>query len=151
MENSTLHSQWSTLIGATLGPGEWFEISQQRIDAFADATLDHQSIHVDPDHTNTIELGGTIAHGFLSLSMLSYLSKALFDPYLDGNVVLNYGLNKLRFITPVPASAEIRLSIRIVNAEVKSQGVLVCYESVVDINQKDKPAIVAEQLALILE
>ncbi len=151
MSEQALIKTWSALADTTLGPTDWFEIDQLQIDAFADVTLDHQVIHIDPTAEATKALGGTIAHGFLGLSMLSHLSRDLLAPYVDGKVVLNYGLNKVRFITPVPASSKIRLTITIRSIEAKPQGVLVTYESVVDIHNLLKPAFVAEQLILILE
>lgn len=144
-------SNWNALIEKTLGPTEWFEIDQSRIDAFADNTLDHQVIHIDQNAPATQMLGGTIAHGFLGLSMLSHLSRELLNPYIDGKVVLNYGLNKVRFISPIAASSQIRLTIKVLGTEIKSQGLLVTYESTVNIKDQQKPAFIAEQLALILD
>lgn len=150
MSNSTKGADWSDLINRTLGPTEWFMINQSRIDAFADATLDHQSIHVDPTSEASKANGGTIAHGFLSLSLLSHLSYELLDPYIDGKVILNYGLNRVRFLAPVPAGANINLTIKILHTLEKPQGSLITYESQVQIQHCDKPAFVAEQLALVL-
>lgn len=150
MNNDSLTTHWASLIGSTLGTTDWLEIDQAKIDAFADVTSDHQVIHVDPDAFATKELGGTIAHGFLGLSMLSYLSHGLLEPHINNNVVLNYGLNRVRFITPIPASSKIRLTATVITTEAKSQGVLVTYQSQVDIDQHEKPAFVAEQLILIM-
>ncbi len=151
MNKKPLLATWSALAEKTLGPTDWFEIDQLQIDAFADITLDHQVIHIDPTAEATKALGGTIAHGFLGLSMLSHLSRDLIAPYVNEKVVLNYGLNKVRFITPIPASSKVRLTITIRKTEPRPQGVLVTYESVVEIHNLQKPAFFAEQLILILE
>lgn len=150
MSEESLIEHWQLLVGTTLGPGKWFSIDQPRIDAFADVTLDHQMIHVDPEADATKELGGTIAHGFLGLSMLSHLSQELLEPHSRGHVVLNYGLNRVRFITPVPAASKIRLTATVLTAETKPTGLMIAYDAIVEIEQQHKPAFVAEQLLLIL-
>lgn len=150
MQSDELLSHWQQLSGTELGTTEWLTIDQARIDSFADTTLDHQVIHIDPEAEATKILGGTIAHGFLSLSLLSYLSSTLTSPHVAGHTVLNYGLNRVRFLMPVPSGSDIRLQLKVVQAEEKSQGVLVTFNSEVEIRDRNKPAFVAEQLALIL-
>ena len=150
MQSNELLSHWQQLCGTDLGTTEWLTVDQARIDSFADTTLDHQVIHIDPDADATKKLGGTIAHGFLSLSLLSYLSSTLTSPHVAGHSILNYGLNRVRFLMPVPSGSDIRLHMKVVQAQEKSQGVLVTYNSELEIRDQDKPAFIAEHLALLL-
>lgn len=138
------------LTNTELATTDWFIIDQERIDNFADITLDHQVIHIDPQAPATKKLGGTIAHGFLHLSLLSHLSRSLTPPHIGDRAVLNYGLNRVRFLTPVPSGSEIRLHMKVKPVDEKSQGVLVTYTSEVEIRDHEKPAFIAEQLALLL-
>ena len=119
--------------------------------AFADTTNDHQVIHIDPDAEATKALGGTIAHGFLSLSLLSYLNASLTRPLNGQRTVLNYGLNKVRFLSPVPTGASVRSHVTVVSAEAKPKGVLVTFNTEMEIRDHDTPALVAEQLALVID
>src|SRR3546814_18069368 len=97
------------MIGQPFGTSEWAEMSQDRINQFADATGDHQFIHVDPDKAKLTPFGGTIAHGFLTLSMIPWLSAHSDIPRVDGiKMAVNYGGNKTRFITPVRSGKRIR-------------------------------------------
>lgn len=150
MQRADLISHWQQLSGTDLGTTEWLNIDQVRIDHFAETTLDHQAIHVDPDADATKKLGGTIAHGFLSLSLLSYLGSTLTAPHIAGITVLNYGLNRVRFLMPVPSGSDIRLHMKVLKTQEKSQGVLVTFHSEVEIRNREKPALIAEQLALLL-
>ena len=137
------------LIGQEVGVSRWIEVSQARIDAFADCTEDHQFIHVDPEAARATPFGGTIAHGFLTLSLASAMSYDAVRP-LDGVVMgVNYGFDKLRFLAPVPAGSRIRGRFRLLAAEDKGQGRwLLKHELTVEIEGGDKPALIAEWLAM---
>lgn len=145
-----LFTHWQALVGNDLGTTDWFTIDQARIDKFADTTVDHQVIHIDPQAPATQKLGGTIAHGFLSLSLLSHLSSTLTKPHIGAHAVLNYGLNRVRFISPVPSGSDIRLHMKVKAVEEKPQGVLVTYHSEVELRDAEKPAFIAEQMGLLL-
>lgn len=137
------------LIGQEVGVSRWVEVSQARIDAFADCTEDHQFIHVDPEAARATPFGGTIAHGFLTLSLASAMSYDAVRP-LDGVVMgVNYGFDKLRFLAPVPAGSRIRGRFRLLAADDKGQGRwLLKHELTVEIEGGDKPALVAEWLGM---
>lgn len=150
MSTNELLEQCQQRVGEKLGTSDWLTIDQQRINDFADTTLDHQVIHIDPQAQATQALGGTIAHGFLTLSLLSYLSAQITSPLNADRTVLNYGLNRVRFLTPVASGSDVRLHMTIKSVEEKKQGVLVTYNSEVEIRDAAKPALIAEQLILIL-
>ena len=138
-----------SLIGKEVGVSRWIHVDQARIDAFADTTEDRQYIHVDPERARGTPLGGTIAHGFLTLSLASAMNFDAVEP-LDGLVMgVNYGFDRLRFIAPVPAGSNIRGRFRLLAAEDKGGGRwLLRYEITVEIEGSDKPALVAEWLGL---
>lgn len=137
------------LIGQEVGVSRWIEVSQARIDAFADCTEDHQFIHVDPEAARATPFGGTIAHGFLTLSLASAMSYDAVRP-LDGVVMgVNYGFDKLRFLAPVPAGSRIRGRFRLLAADDKGHGRwLLKHELTVEIEGGDKPALIAEWLGM---
>ena len=126
---------------------DWFTIDQDRIDAFADATEDHQWIHVDPERAASGPFGTTIAHGFLTLSLLPYLASSLVEV---GGVAMamNYGMDKLRFLSPVPAGSRVRATTEITGAEETRSGVRLSSTVTVEIEGSDKPALVAQSLSL---
>ena len=138
-----------SLIDKEVGVSRWIHVDQARIDAFADTTEDRQYIHVDPERARETPLGGTIAHGFLTLSLASAMNFDAVEP-LDGLVMgVNYGFDRLRFIAPVPAGSNIRGRFRLLAAEDKGGGRwLLRYEITVEIEGSDKPALVAEWLGL---
>jgi len=134
-------------IGKEPKVGEWFEVTQERINEFADATLDHQFIHVDPERAARTPFGGPIAHGFLTLSLLVHLSTSIPSdlPKLDGLLMgVNYGLNKVRFINPVPAGARIRASAEVSDVSLKGNAIDQIRTMTVEIEGQDKPALIAE-------
>jgi acyl dehydratase len=137
------------LLGQEVGVSKWFEVSQARIDAFADCTEDRQFIHVDPKAAAATPFGGTIAHGFLTLSLASAMSYDAVAP-LDGVVMgVNYGFDKLRFVAPVPAGARIRGRFRLLSAEDKGGGRwLLKHELTIEIEGGEKPALIAEWLGM---
>lgn len=129
---------------------EWVEISQDLINLFADATFDHQFIHVDVERAKKeTPFGGTIAHGFLSLSLLSkFIEECL--PGIEGAVMgINYGFDKVRFLMPVPAGARVRGHFKLLECTERKPGeFLNKYEVTVEIENTDKPALIAEWLGL---
>lgn len=134
-------------IGAPAQSGEWFEVSQERINDFADATLDHQFIHIDPERAAQTPFGGPIAHGFLTLSMLVHLSTTIPNdlPPMEGLMMgVNYGMNKVRFINPVPAGAKIRATAEVTDVTLKGNAVDQIRTMTVEIEGQDKPALIAE-------
>ncbi|WP_292044547.1 MULTISPECIES: MaoC family dehydratase [unclassified Brevundimonas] len=145
----TQASELNALIGHEVGLSKWFEVDQARIDAFADCTEDHQFIHVDPEAAKATPFGGTIAHGFLTLSLASAMSYDAVAP-LDGVMMgVNYGFDKLRFLAPVRAGSRIRGRFKLLSAEDKGGGRwLLKHELTVEIEGEDKPALIAEWLGM---
>jgi acyl dehydratase len=133
-----------SLAGQDLGASGWLEITQDRVNIFADATDDHQWIHVDPERAKTGPFGGTIAHGYLTLGLLIPLwTEILTIENLKMSV--NYGLNKVRFPAPVPVGAKIRLVAKLVSVDdVPGNGVQALVEFTVEREGSEKPAAVAE-------
>lgn len=131
---------------------DWVEINQELVNMFADATYDHQFIHVDEARAKTeTPFGGTIAHGFLSLSLLShFVEKTL--PGIEGAVMgINYGLNKVRFLMPVPSKSRLRAHFKLIDCTERNAGeILNTYEVTVEIEGMDKPALIAEWLGLTI-
>jgi acyl dehydratase len=136
-------------IGSAMGPTSWFAVNQDRIDGFADATGDHQWIHVDIDRAADGPFGGTIAHGYLTLSLIPQFGAQLFK--LDfGSARLNYGLGKVRFPAPVPAGARIRASAEFAGLKPLSTGSLLSTRYTIELENSPKPACIAEALTLLL-
>jgi acyl dehydratase len=138
-------------IGTELGVSAWLTVDQGMIDRFADVTGDHQWIHVDQARAAAGPFGGTVAHGFLTLSLLPQLSVQDWTE-MDGVLgALNYGLDKVRFLTPVRAGARVRNRVKMLSAEERGPGrVLVANEAVMEIEGEAKPAFVAATLVMIL-
>jgi acyl dehydratase len=135
------------LVGKELGVSDWFVIDQARIDAFAEVTEDRQWIHVDVDRAKA-EIGGTIAHGFLTLSMLSAMTYQILQ--VEGvSRGVNYGFDKVRFLSPVPAGARIRLREKLLAAEPKAGGLALTRECTVEIEGQEKPALIAEWIGVL--
>ena len=137
-------------IGKDMGHSEWVTIDQPMIDLFADATGDHQWIHVDTERAkNEMPDGKTIAHGFLTLSLVPRLGATIWKINQRSRGV-NYGLNKLRFTAPVAVDARVRVRQKLLNAEdVKNDGVQLTFENTVEIEGQDRPALVAEALSIV--
>jgi len=137
------------LIGQELGVSEWVEIDQERVNAFADATGDHQYIHVNPERAKQTFFGGTVAHGYLTLSLIPYLS-GLRDGVkieLGGRMGVNYGLNKVRFPAPVPVGSRIRSRHKLIAVEeIGDKAVQMTNEVTIEVEGQEKPACVAETL-----
>ena len=133
--------------GETLGTSEWHEVTQKDVDTFADVTGDHQWIHVDVERA-TQTIGGTIAHGYLILGLLPGLAAGLLD--VKGALyAINYGSDRVRFVTMVRTGKRVRLSQKVLSVEPKSGGQMLKCECTIEIEGEPKPACVAETLALI--
>ena len=133
-------------LGQEVGVSPWLEITQERIDTFARAVEDFQWIHVDPARAKSSPFGTTIAHGFLTLSLLSHLSELTFG-FADRRMGINYGLNRVRFTSPVPVSSRVRARFTLQKFEpIEGNGVQVTWSVVVEIEGAAKPALVAEWL-----
>ncbi|MDV8002608.1 MaoC family dehydratase [Rhodococcus sp. IEGM 1408] len=142
--------QVEAAIGEHVGYSEWMEITQERIDAFADATGDHQWIHVDPERAAQGPYGATIAHGYLTLSLLPVLGAEVMD--IQGfRMMINYGLDKVRFPAPVPVGSRIRAGITLTSLERKPAGIQLNSLVTVEVEGGDRPAVVAETVRLMVE
>lgn len=133
-------------VGENIGTSEWVEMSQERINKFAEATGDHQFIHIDPAKAALTPFGGTIAHGFLTLSMIPYLSANSDLPKVDGvKIGVNYGGNKTRFISPVRSGKRIRGHWKLLELVEKRPGQWQqTHEITIEIEGEDKPALITE-------
>jgi acyl dehydratase len=133
-------------VGQEVGVSPWVEITQERIDTFARAIGDFQWIHVDAEGAKSSPFGRTIAHGFLTLSLLSNLSEQTFS-FSDRRMGINYGLNRVRFTSPVPVGSRVRARFTLAKFEkIEGDGVQVTWNTVVEIEGASKPALVAEWL-----
>ena len=137
-------------VGSEIGVSEWILVDQQRIDAFADTTEDRQFIHVDPEAAAQTPFGGTIAHGFLSLSLLSRMAADVMQVPDTTKMAVNYGLDRVRFIAPVRAGSRVRGRFSLDAIEDKAPGQLLLRHTVaVEIEGSDTPALTAQWLGLI--
>ena len=137
-------------IGEEVGVSKWIMVDQARIDAFADATEDRQFIHVDPDAAASTPFGGTVAHGFLSLSLLSRMGAETMLLPEGLKMAINYGLDRVRFLAPVRAGSRVRGRFILDSVEEKAPGqVLMRHTVTVEIEGEDKPALTAVWLGLI--
>jgi acyl dehydratase len=135
-------------VGGEIGVSDWVEISQDRIDQFAEATGDHQWIHTDPERAKAGPFGGTIAHGFLTLSLIAGLTEDILQ--VDGaKMGVNYGLNKVRFPAPAPSGSRLRASVKLLSVEDVAGGVQIVSQVTVEREGGDKPVCVAESVARI--
>jgi acyl dehydratase len=144
----TAIEKFKARMGQEDGTGDWFEVTQERINDFADVTIDHQFIHVDPEAAKAGPFGGTIAHGFLTLSLLTHLAGSVpQDPETFAGVVMgvNYGFDKVRFISPVPSGGKIRATSTLKDAVLKNPNTIqVTRTYSVEIEGVAKPALVAD-------
>jgi acyl dehydratase len=131
--------------GEELGTSDWIEIDQERVDQFADATDDHQWIHVDEERAKAGQFGTTIAHGFLTLSLLPVLVSQIYR-IENTKMGINYGLNKVRFTSPVPVGSKVRGSIELIDVADVAGGVQLTNKVTVEIEGSERPALVAEWL-----
>ena len=150
MRTFTDIDQLAAAVGADLGTSDWFEIDQDRVDLFADATDDHQWIHADQSRAAEGPFGGTIAHGYLTVSLIPALSKTIFSVETDGPR-LNYGLNKVRFPNPVKVGSRVRAQATLAELVDVAAGKQLVVRYTIEIEGEDKPACVAETVVLLLE
>ncbi|MFT6092688.1 MAG: acyl dehydratase [Pseudohongiellaceae bacterium] len=150
MGNVVNTAQLNDYIGKEVGVTDWVEVDQDRINKFADATGDHQYIHIDPERAAQTPFGTTIAHGFLTLSMIPLLSAENGGLKLENAVMgINYGLDKVRFINPVKVGSKIRGRFTLTGVEEKKpKHFLLKHTVTIDIEGEDKPALIAESLGM---
>lgn len=135
------------LVGTEIGVSDWLEITQERVDAFADATDDHQWIHVDREKAAAGPFGGTIAHGFLTLSLTVTLGAQVQLDVGSPRMAINYGLEKVRFPAPVPVGSRIRARVTLVSASDVEGGIQVNRQVTIEVEGGEKPAMVAETVS----
>lgn len=140
-------SEITTLVGQEIGVSDWLEITQDRVNRFADATGDHQWIHVDVERA-TKELGAPIAHGYLVLSLIPFLAKNIVS-YSGVSRGINYGSNKVRFTNMVPVGSRLRMRATMLSCEPRGGGFQVTNQFTIEVEGEDRPACVAEVVSLI--
>ena len=144
MTTTTTMAEVSGLVGQELGTSEWFEVTQDRVDTFADATGDHQWIHVDVERAKAESpFGGPIAHGYLTLSLLVPLFAQVLA-VTDTAMGVNYGLNKVRFPSPVPVGSRVRLTATLKDVTPFTGGLQLTFSAVIEREGSEKPACIAE-------
>jgi acyl dehydratase len=131
-------------VGDVYGPSAWIEVTQERINGFADATGDHQWIHVDPEKAKDGPFGGTIGHGYLTLSLLPVASYEVVPR--QGGMAINYGLNKVRFPAPVPVGSRVRATFEVIDLDEQDWGGQATMRATVEREGGDKPVCVAETI-----
>ncbi|WP_460801982.1 MaoC family dehydratase [Microbacterium sp. GXF6406] len=145
MTTTVAYADLPTLVGTELGPSEWIDITQGRINTFADATDDHQWIHTDPERAQAGPFGAPIAHGFLTLSLLIPLWESLLD--VEGvTTKVNYGLDKVRFVSPVKAGTRVRATAAIAEVTEIPGGYQFAVDVTIESEGGTKPAVVARSL-----
>jgi acyl dehydratase len=149
MRTFTTFDELSAAVGEDLGASEWVEIDQDRVNAFADATGDHQWIHVDVERAKDGPFGGTIAHGYLTLSLVPWLGSQVFSLETPG-AKLNYGVNKVRFPNPLRVGSRVRAHVSVAEVTDIPAGKQMQLKYVIEIEGEDKPACVAETVVLLL-
>jgi acyl dehydratase len=147
MREFTTFEELAAAVGEDVGTTDWVEVTQERVDAFAEATGDHQWIHVDVQRAQSGPFGGTIAHGYLTLSMIPLFNTQLFQLSTPG-ARLNYGLNRVRFPAPVRVGARIRAHLHVVALAEVASGKQLVLRYTVEIEGEPKPALAAEWLTL---
>ncbi|WND01951.1 MaoC family dehydratase [Temperatibacter marinus] len=145
-------NELENFVGEVTGTSEWFQVTQDQISLFADATHDHQFIHIDPERAADTMFGSTIAHGFLTLSMLSHLAIDCMITIPDPEMVINYGLDTVRFMSPVKVDKRIRAVCKLVDVQVKGAGkrALCKYDISIEIEGEKRPAMNAEWLMMFM-
>jgi acyl dehydratase len=145
MQVFTSLDQLKGAVGVDLGVSDWLEILQQRVDQFAETTGDHQWIHVDPERAATGPFGGTIAHGWLTASILPVLTQQIYR--VEAKMAVNYGLNKLRFPSPVPVGSSVRAASTFKEISDVGAAVQLVTATTIHVRGADKPAVVAETVS----
>lgn len=136
-----------SLVGTDVGTSDWLEISQERVNQFAEATGDHQWIHVDVERANR-EIGGPIAHGYLTLSLIPFLSAGLM-PLAGVSRGINYGSDKVRFTQMVRVGKRVRLVQHLLSAEPKAGGLQLKMRCTIEIDGEERPACIAETISIV--
>ena len=149
MRTFTTFEELEAAAGEEIGTTDWVQITQERVNQFAEATGDHQWIHVDVEAAKTGPFGGTIAHGYLTLSLVPWLGSQVFDLATPG-AKLNYGVNKVRFPNPVLVGSSVRAKVSVKEVTDIPAGKQLILGYVVEIDGQDKPACVAETVVLLL-
>ncbi|KAA0701295.1 MaoC family dehydratase [Neorhizobium sp. P12A] len=138
-----------TIVGTEVGVSDWIMVDQTMINAFADATDDHQFIHVDPERAKETAFGGTIAHGFLTLSLLSAMNFNCVPKIREQTMGVNYGFDKIRFMSPVKAGTRVRGRFKLAEARLRGAGMMMLtYEVTVEIENERKPALTATWITI---
>jgi acyl dehydratase len=136
-------------VGEHLGHSDWHTVTQEKVDLFADATGDHQWIHVDPERAKAGPFGGTIAHGYLTLSLLPMLNQQIYR--IDGLTMgINYGTNKVRFPSPVPVGSRVRAGTEVLEVNPNAQGAQAVVRTTIEVEGGEKPACVAESVVVLV-
>ncbi len=151
MSREILLAEVPGLVGQVLGISEWITVDQSMIDKFADATLDHQFIHVDPERAKAESpFGGTIAHGFLTLSLMSAMNFDCLPKIREQTMGLNYGFDKVRFMSPVKSGARVRGHFTLTDCRFRGAGMLMTtYNISVEIENEKKPALTATWITIV--
>jgi len=140
-----------SLVGSELGVSDWLRIEQARVNAFADTTEDHQFIHVDPERAAATPFGGTIAHGFLTLSLLPRMMEDIGGGMEDTVMGLNYGFDRIRLLAPVRVNSRVRARAKLLDVQEKApKQFLIKQEITIEIENESKPALVAEWLTMVM-
>jgi acyl dehydratase len=143
--------EYRALVGETVGTSDWVTLGQDRIDRFADVTEDRQFIHTNPKAARQTPFGGTIAHGFLSLSMLSVLAETGLPKIASASMEINYGFNRVRFLKPVHSGKRVRAIFDIISVEERTPGQLLSILGVnIEIENEQSPAAIAEWLIMTI-
>ncbi|GAB2968111.1 MaoC family dehydratase [Nocardioides montaniterrae] len=145
----TTFEELEAAAGEDLGSSEWVTIDQRRVNQFADATGDHQWIHVDMERAKDGPFGGTIAHGYLTLALVPWLGSQIFSLQTPG-AKLNYGVNKVRFTNPVKVGSRIRLHVKVAAVIDIPTGKQLTVQHTIEIEGEEKPAMIAETVVLLL-
>ena len=136
-------------VGEHLGHSDWHEVTQESVDLFADATGDHQWIHVDPERAKAGPFGGTIAHGYMTLSLIPMLNAEIYR--IDGlSMGINYGTNKVRFPAPVPVGSRVRGGAEVVEVNPNARGARAVIRTTVEVEGGEKPACIAESVVVLV-
>ena len=147
MAREVAYSDLQSMVGEEIGVSDWFTVSQDKVNMFAEATGDHQWIHIDVERA-TREIGGPIAHGYLTLSLIPMLGSQIMS--VSGVTRgINYGCNKVRFTNMVRVGKKVRMRQKLVNVEAKSGGLQLTNECTIEIEGEDRPACVAETLSVL--
>jgi acyl dehydratase len=137
------------VVGEHLGHSDWHTVTQEKVDQFADATGDHQWIHVDPERAKAGPFGGTIAHGYMTLSLVPLLNSQIYR--VDGlSMGINYGTNKVRFPAPVPVGSRVRAGAELVELKSTAQGAQAIIRTTIEVEDGDKPACVADSVVVLV-